>query len=141
MPKSTLIGAGSVVFTLNLCSDILLTPALQESTIALMDIAPERLEQARNIVQAIVDHRGLKARVEATLDRREAVEGADYVITTFQQGGLDAYRLDIEIPQRYGVEHSAWAIPLGRAGFSAGCEASLCSLICAKTWTIWLRTR
>jgi alpha-galactosidase len=31
------------------------------------------------------------------------VTGADYVITTFQQGGLDAYKSDIEIPQRYGV--------------------------------------
>ena len=28
----------------------------------------------------------------------------DYVITTFQQGGLEAYKLDIEIPQKYGVE-------------------------------------
>ena len=26
------------------------------------------------------------------------------MITTFQQGGLDAYKLDIEIPQKYGVE-------------------------------------
>lgn len=104
MPKITLIGAGSAVFTRNLCSDILLTPALQESTIALMDIDAGRLRQARDLVQAIVDQRGLAAQVEATLDRREAVKGADYVITTFQQGGLDAYRLDIEIPQRYGVE-------------------------------------
>jgi alpha-galactosidase len=104
MPKITLIGAGSVVFTRNLSSDILLTPALQESTIALMDIDPERLAQARDLVQAIIDQRGLKAQVEATTDRREAVRDADYVITTFQQGGLDAYALDIEIPQRYGVE-------------------------------------
>jgi len=42
--------------------------------------------------------------VEATADRLEAVRGADDVITTFQQGGLEAYRLDIEIPQRFGVE-------------------------------------
>ena len=104
MPKITLIGAGSVVFTRNLCSDILLTPALQESTIALMDIDPKRLAWARDLVQAIVDQRGLKAQVEVTTDRREAVRDADYVITTFQQGGLDAYALDIEIPQRYGVE-------------------------------------
>lgn len=104
MPKITLVGAGSVVFTRNLCSDILLTPALQESTIALMDIDPKRLAWARDVVEAIVDHRGLKARVEATTDRREAVQDADYVITTFQQGGLDAYKLDIEVPQRYGVE-------------------------------------
>jgi alpha-galactosidase len=104
MPKITLIGAGSVVFTRNLCSDILLTPALQQSTIALMDIDPVRLAQARDLVQAIVGYQGLTARVEATADRREAIRDASYVITTFQQGGLDAYKLDIEIPQRYGVE-------------------------------------
>jgi alpha-galactosidase len=104
MPKITFIGAGSLVFTRNLCSDILLAPALQGSTIALMDIDPIRLEQARAIVQAMVDQRKLKAKVVATTDRRKAVTGADYVITTFQQGGLDAYKLDIAIPQKYGVE-------------------------------------
>jgi alpha-galactosidase len=102
--KITLIGAGSVVFTRNLCSDILLTPVLQDSTITLMDIDPERLAQAKNLLQAIIDQRDLKARVEATPNRLEALRGADYVITTFQQGGLDAYALDIEIPQKYGVE-------------------------------------
>jgi alpha-galactosidase len=104
MPKITFIGAGSLVFTRQLTSDILLAPALQDSTITLMDIDPVRLEQARSIVQATVDRRGLKATVKATTDRRVAVENADYVVTTFQQGGLDAYKLDIEIPQKYGVE-------------------------------------
>ena len=104
MPKIALIGAGSVVFTRNLCNDILLTPALQDSTIALMDIDPQRLAQAHDLVKAIVDRRGVQARVEATSEQRKAVQDADYVITTFQQGGLDAYKLDIEIPQRYGVE-------------------------------------
>jgi alpha-galactosidase len=46
----------------------------------------------------------LPARIEATTDRSEAIEDADYVITTFQQGGLEAYELDIEIPRKYGVE-------------------------------------
>ncbi len=104
MAKIAFIGAGSVVFTRNLCSDILLTPALQNSTISLMDIDPLRLRQARDLVQALIDGRGLHARVEATTDRREAIRDANYVITTFQQGGLDAYALDIEIPQKYGVE-------------------------------------
>jgi alpha-galactosidase len=104
MPRITLIGAGSVVFTRNLCNDVLLTPALQESTIVLMDIDPVRLERSRLLVQALIDRRGLKTRVEATTDRRSAVRGAKYVVTTFQQGGLTAYGLDIEIPERYGVE-------------------------------------
>lgn len=103
MAKITLIGAGSYVFTRNLCNDILLTPALQDSEITLMDIDPVRLAQARDLVQHLVTARGLKARVSATLDRKEAVMGAEYVITTFQQGGLEAYALDIDIPARYGV--------------------------------------
>ena len=104
MAKITFIGAGSVVFTRNLCSDILLTPSLQDCTISLMDIDPVRLERSRKLVQSLIDQRGLKAHVEATTDQREAVKGANYVITTFQQGGLDAYALDIDIPRKYGVE-------------------------------------
>jgi alpha-galactosidase len=103
MPKITFIGAGSLVFTRNLCNDILLTPALQESEIVLMDIDPQRLEMAHTIVNGLSQQRGSRTKVNACLDRREAITGADYVITTFQQGGLEAYKLDIEIPQRYGV--------------------------------------
>ncbi|MBK8033228.1 MAG: alpha-glucosidase/alpha-galactosidase [Chloroflexi bacterium] len=103
MTKITFVGAGSVVFTRNLCSDILLTPALQDATITLMDIDAVRLERSRALVQALIEQRGLSATVEATLDRREAVRGAQFVITTFQQGGLDAYQLDIDLPLKYGV--------------------------------------
>jgi alpha-galactosidase len=119
MTKISLIGAGSVVFTRNLCNDILLVPALQECTIALMDIDAQRLKMALALVQAIVDKRGLKTKIEATLDRREAVNGADFVITTFQQGGLDAYRLDVEIPQEYGV-HQCVGDTLGPGGVFRG---------------------
>src|ERR1044071_1773011 len=104
MTKITLIGAGSVVFARILCGDILLTPALRDCTLSLMDIDPGRLERARQIVARLVEQLGVPARVEATLDRREAVRGADFVITTFQQGGLEVYAQDIEIPRRYGVE-------------------------------------
>jgi alpha-galactosidase len=122
MPKITFIGAGSVVFTRDLCNDIVLTPALQGSTIALMDIDPERLELAKRTVQAIVDRRGLEAKVTATTDQREAVNGADYVITIFQQGGLTAHGLDIEIPLKYGVDQVIGDTP---AGFSAACAPIL----------------
>ena len=104
MPKITFIGSGSLVFTRNLCSDILLAPSLQDCTISLMDIDPRRLEQSRQIAQSIAERRKLRAKIEATTDRKSAIRDADYVITTFQQGGLDAYKLDIEIPQKYGVE-------------------------------------
>ena len=104
MPKITFIGAGSLVFTRNLCSDILLAPCLQDGEICLMDIDAGRLEQSRQIVQKIADERKLAARITASTDRAESVRDADYVITTFQQGGLEAYAQDIEIPRKYGVE-------------------------------------
>src|SRR3954464_12355614 len=104
MPRIVIVGAGSAVFTRNLCNDILLSEPLDDVVIALMDVDAARLAQARDLVARLVEARGAPARVEATLDRREAVRGADYVITTFQQGGLEAYATDIEIPRRYGVE-------------------------------------
>ena len=104
MTKITFIGAGSLVFTYNLCNDILLTPALEGSEIVLMDIDPLRLNQATTIIENVIARRGSKTTVAATTDRRQALKGSDYVITTFQQGGLEAYKLDIEIPQRFGVE-------------------------------------
>jgi len=121
MPKITFIGAGSLVFTRNLTNDVLLTPALSDSTIALMDVDAQRLEQSRQIVQSMIDRRGSKATVVATLDRKQAIEESDYVITTFQQGGLDAYRLDIEIPQQYGVEQCV-GDTLGQAVISGSAD-------------------
>ena len=44
--------------------------------------------------------------IETTTDQRAALAGADYVIVTFQVGGLDAYRCDVEIPRKYGVDQT-----------------------------------
>ena len=129
MAKITFIGAGSLVFTHNLCNDILLTPALQDSTIMLMDIDPERLEQSRQIVQAIADKRKLPARIEAATDRAQAIRDADYVITTFQAGGLEAYESDIEIPRKYGVEQCV-GDTLGPGGIFRERVFSLFSKVC-----------
>jgi len=101
--KIALIGAGSVVFTRNLINDILSYPALAGSTIALMDIDAERLQLARDLIIAMIADRQVPATVEATMDRRQAIRGASYVIVTIQVGGLEAYAQDIEIPARYGV--------------------------------------
>src|SRR5262249_38661606 len=46
---------------------------------------------------------GGRASVHATLDRRDALRAADYVVLTIQVGGLDVFARDIEIPARYGV--------------------------------------
>jgi alpha-galactosidase len=106
MAKITIIGAGGFVFPLRLAGDILSHAALQNVTLALMDIDPVGLERTAKGVCELVAHHRLLARVESSTDRREALRGADYVIVTFQVGGLEAYRLDVEIPRKYGIDQA-----------------------------------
>jgi alpha-galactosidase len=107
MPKVAFIGAGSTVFTRSLVADLLRMPELGESTtFALMDIDERRLRTSEAVVRRLAEAHGVSARVEATLDRRAALEGADYVVTSFQVGGLDATRVDFDVPKRYGLRQT-----------------------------------
>ncbi|MGI8644061.1 MAG: alpha-galactosidase [Thermomicrobiales bacterium] len=104
--KIAIIGAGGYVFPLRLIGDIFSFPALQDCTLALMDIDQERLGRTANAARELVAHHGLTSSIEATTDRRRAVEGADVVILTFQVGGPDAFKLDVEIPRKYGIDQT-----------------------------------
>jgi alpha-galactosidase len=104
MTKITFIGAGSLGFTRELVRDILTFPLLENATLALMDIDPERLEFSKRSVEKIITLGKYPAKVEATLNRAEALKDADVVLTTILAGGTDVWRHDIEIPKKYGVD-------------------------------------
>jgi alpha-galactosidase len=104
MSKIAFIGAGSFVFTRNLVRDILTFPAFEDATLALMDIDQDKLDFAEAAVSRIVSEGKYPAKVVATLDRAEALDGADGVVCTILQGGVDVFRNDIEIPMKYGVD-------------------------------------
>ncbi|MBI9048923.1 MAG: alpha-galactosidase [Anaerolineaceae bacterium] len=102
--KIAFIGAGSLGFTAGLVRDILTFPLLQNTTLALMDINQERLDFSRQAVEKIINAGNYPAKVETTLDRRIALDGADVVLTTILSGTTEIWRHDIEIPKRYGVD-------------------------------------
>jgi alpha-galactosidase len=102
--KITFIGAGSLGFTRGLVRDVLTFPLLKDATLCLMDIDPERLDFAKRAVQRIVDLGNYPAKVEATMDRAEALKGADVVLVTILAGGVEIWRHDIEIPKKYGID-------------------------------------
>jgi alpha-galactosidase len=104
MTKITFIGAGSLGFTAGLVRDILTFPLLQDATLSLMDINPERLDFALKAVTKLIEAGSYPAKVEATLDRAEALKGADVVLTTILSGSTEVWRHDIEIPKKYGVD-------------------------------------
>jgi len=104
MPKIAFIGAGSFGFTRTLVKDILTYPAMEGATLALMDVDKERLDYITRACQRIVDEGKYPAKIEATTDRKKALKGADAILITILQGGVDVFRSDIEIPKRYGVD-------------------------------------
>ena len=104
MKKFAFIGAGSFGFTRTLVRDILSYPAFRDATISLTDIDPKRLEYIEKACKKIVEAGGYGAKVEATTDRRKALDGADGVLITILSGGVQVWRHDIEIPKKYGVD-------------------------------------
>ncbi|MDF1514294.1 MAG: alpha-glucosidase/alpha-galactosidase [Anaerolineae bacterium] len=107
MTKITLLGAGSTVFAKNLIGDILGFPELSTATISLHDIDEQRLRTSEIVAQRVAQTLGAHPTIEASLDRRKTLEGADYAIGMFQIGGYDpATIVDFEVPKKYGLRQT-----------------------------------
>lgn len=106
MTKITFIGAGSVVFTKNLLGDILTFPELADCAISLHDIDPVRLETAERMARWTAKTLGASPTITASLDRKAALDGADYVINMIQVGMHAATLIDFDIPRQYGLKQT-----------------------------------
>ncbi len=104
MLKIAMIGAGSLVFTKTLVMDILAVEALKSSEIRLMSRTRPKLDRMENFVKRVIRENSLAASVFSTLDRRKALDKADYVINMIQVGGMEAFTFDYKIPLKYGVD-------------------------------------
>ncbi|MBE3098510.1 MAG: alpha-glucosidase/alpha-galactosidase [Planctomycetes bacterium] len=102
--KVAFIGAGSVGFARRLFRDILAVPELADTEFAMHDISRRNLDRVVRLCRKDLRTNRLPARISATLQRRRALDGADYVINCTRIGGLEAFKLDIGIPLKYGVD-------------------------------------
>lgn len=102
--KIAILGAGSVGFTRNMVRDILCVPELQEILIALHDIDERNLSMVYQLIERDIRENKLPTKVEAHLDRKSALEGSKYIFSFVRVGGLEAFRQDVDIPLRYGVD-------------------------------------
>src|SRR5262245_53867787 len=107
MPKITFIGAGSTVFAKNLIGDILSYPELADAHISLFDIDEERLKTSNIVAHKLAEYLEAKPTIEATTDRKKALDGADYAISMFQVAGYKPGTVvDFEIPKKYGLRQT-----------------------------------
>src|SRR6476646_4689797 len=118
-PTIVIIGAGSVVFTRELLGDIFSFPELAAVRVVLHDIDAERLETAEAITHATARAAQAHPEVVTALDRRRALDGADYVINVIQVGMHDATVRDFDIPARHGL-HQTIGDTIGIGGIFRG---------------------
>ncbi len=104
MAKISFIGAGSIVFAKTIMMDIMATPELVDSEICLMNRGKPKLDRIKAFADRVVKDNNLPTKVTATLEIREALDGADYVVNMFDTGGAAAYEHDYKVPLKYGVD-------------------------------------
>ena len=119
-PTITFIGAGSTVFTKNLAGDMLHREVLKGATIRLMDIDPKRLEESEIVVGKLARTLDAPAAIETYTDQRRALDGADFVVVSFQIGGYEPCTVtDFDVPKAYGLRQTI-ADTLGIGGIMRG---------------------
>jgi alpha-galactosidase len=100
--KITFIGAGSGNFAMNVVKDICLTAGLHGSTVTLMDLDENRLDAVYTLARWYSEGKKAGIRFEKTLDRKGALDGADFVIDTALAGGHDQQEATRAVGERHG---------------------------------------
>lgn len=103
--KIAVIGGGSS-YTPELIEGIILRATqIKADEIVLVDIeaGKEKLEIVGFLAKRMIKKSGLPITIELTFDRVKAITNADFVLTQFRVGGLDARASDERIPLKYDV--------------------------------------
>lgn len=107
MPRVAFMGAGSTIFAKSVLGDCILTPEIENLEIALHDIDSVRLKDSKMMLENIAKNVGREVKIEAYIDRREALKGAKYIVNAIQVGGYDPCTItDFEIPKKYGLRQT-----------------------------------
>lgn len=114
----TVIGGGSVNWMKGLMRDVYLLDEVSEGEIRLVDPNTGHAEAVAAMLEVFNKIRGKNYRISVTTDRRKALEGADFVMTTFSPGSMDAFWNDLEIPIKYGIRLPV-SMTVGIPGISA----------------------
>lgn len=102
MVKIGIIGAGSMAWSMVLVKDLCLTKSLEGSTVSFMDVDRGRLCLVYGLAKRYAREVKAKLRFERTVDRKRALEGADFVFNTALAGGHPCYEMQRRVAERHG---------------------------------------
>ncbi len=100
--KISMLGAGSG-FVLSVAKELVENKEFGGCSFVVMDIAEDRLKAAEEAVAEIFSDSGTRIELSSTLSRAEALEGADYVISSCEINRYENWVNDLRIPARFGA--------------------------------------
>src|SRR5579862_9205783 len=104
--KIVFLGASSAAFGLSMFRDLVSTRDLADSTLVLVGRNHARLQRAERVASLLNQKSGAGLKVESTTDWRTALDGAEFVVhsTAIERNRL--WRLDFEVPRKFGIRHT-----------------------------------
>lgn len=104
MTKITIVGAGSIQFGSTILGEIFQSEILRDTTICLHDINGTALAHMHKLAQDYLELHALPHTLESTIDPKEALEDADFVIIAIEVGHrFQLWEQDWQIPQQFGI--------------------------------------
>ncbi len=101
-PKLVVVGAGSVIFGVDLLSDLFQTPELRGCRLGLVDVDAAKLERMAGLAARLNEASGWGVSLEASTDRTAVLDGADFVVTAVEVRRDDLWKLDHELCLKHG---------------------------------------
>ncbi len=101
--KIVIVGAAGLRTPLIIQAMGIRQDALDLTDLTLMDIDQHRLDIIGCLSKPLEQSGQVKFKVNRTTDARQALSGADYVITTFRVGGIEARVIDERVALSHGV--------------------------------------
>ncbi len=116
--KLAIIGGGSVNWMRGLMRDVYLMDDIDGGEIRLVDPQTGTVQAVADMLSAFNVMRDKHYAISVVDDRKEALDGVDFCLTTFSPGTMDAFYNDLEIPIRYGIRQPV-SMTVGPCGISA----------------------
>lgn len=106
LTKITFIGATSMSFGLSMLRDVFSSDELRGSTLTLVGLDRARLAQMAELAKLLNAKMNAGLLIEQTTDRRAALDGAGFVVNSAAVDRNRLWKLDWEVPRKYGIRHT-----------------------------------
>ena len=104
--KIVFIGATSMSFGLSMLRDIFSSDELRGSTLTLVGRNAQTLAKMTELAKLLNAKAGAGLIIEQTTDRRAAFDGAGFVVNATAIDRNRLWKLDWEVPRKYGIRHT-----------------------------------